>query len=90
MGDGLFPLPVKARNFSQPEFGGGIHGVNSEFLLKFLRCVFGAGGRFWLRKRSAAVLSWIVELNPADIVDFQGDVPLKTMLEILERLKEEE
>ncbi|HEX3355701.1 MAG TPA: type II toxin-antitoxin system PemK/MazF family toxin [Tepidisphaeraceae bacterium] len=39
-----------------------------------------------LRKRSAAVLSWIVEVDSADIVELHGDVPGKVMLEILERL----
>jgi hypothetical protein len=43
-----------------------------------------------LRKRSAAVLSWIVEIDPADIIEFGGDVPVKVMRQILERLTEEE
>jgi hypothetical protein len=39
-----------------------------------------------LRKRSAAVLSWIVELDIDDIVELHGDVPVKLMLEIFKRL----
>jgi hypothetical protein len=43
-----------------------------------------------LRRRSAAVLSWIVELDAADIDELQGDVPLKLMLEILARLEKDQ
>jgi len=41
-----------------------------------------------LRKRSAAVLSWIVEVEPADVEDFGGDVPAGLMIEILCRLED--
>jgi hypothetical protein len=39
-----------------------------------------------LRRRSAAVLSWITEIRPAHILSFHGDVPPRLMTEILERL----
>jgi mRNA-degrading endonuclease toxin of MazEF toxin-antitoxin module len=38
-----------------------------------------------LRKRSAAVLSWIVEIDPEDVVEFYGEVPPRLMIQILER-----
>jgi len=41
-----------------------------------------------LRKRSAAVLSWIVEVEPADVEDFGGDVPAGLMIKILRRLED--
>jgi hypothetical protein len=39
-----------------------------------------------LRRRSAAVLSWIVEVEPAEITDFYGDVPARLMTEILKSI----
>jgi len=39
-----------------------------------------------LRQRSAAVLSWITQIHPNDIIRLHGDVPPKLMLEILERI----
>jgi hypothetical protein len=39
-----------------------------------------------LRKRSAAVLSWIVSLDIADVLMLHGDVPAPLMHEILRRL----
>ena len=39
-----------------------------------------------LRRRSAAVLSWIDEVLPGDVISFGGDVPPQLMLEILNRL----
>ena len=39
-----------------------------------------------LRKRSAAVLSWIVEIDLGDVIEFGGDVPVKVMRKILARL----
>ena len=43
-----------------------------------------------LRRRSAAVLSWLVEVNPADVHQFGGDVPIPLMIEILKRLEDTE
>ena len=43
-----------------------------------------------LYKRSAAVLSWIVEVAPNDVEEFGGDVPAAIMFEIFERLAEDE
>jgi len=40
-----------------------------------------------LRKRSAAVLSWLVEIDPADILELHGDVPTRLMSQILSRLE---
>ncbi len=40
-----------------------------------------------LRKRSAAVLSWVAEVPIEDVSGLEGDVPEKLMIEILERLK---
>jgi hypothetical protein len=42
-----------------------------------------------LRKRSPAVLSWVVELNAEDIMVIHGDVPVKLMQEILRKLDEQ-
>ena len=39
-----------------------------------------------LYKRSAAVLSWIVEIEPGDIESLGGDVPAALMIQLLERL----
>jgi mRNA-degrading endonuclease toxin of MazEF toxin-antitoxin module len=39
-----------------------------------------------LRKRSAAVLTWIAELHHDDVLEYYGEVPSKVMKEILERL----
>ena len=39
-----------------------------------------------LRKRSAAVLSWIVELEMDEIAEMHGDVPSHLMLQILQKL----
>ena len=39
-----------------------------------------------LRKRSAAVLSWVIEIDAADLLEFGGDVPPALMIEILHRL----
>jgi mRNA-degrading endonuclease toxin of MazEF toxin-antitoxin module len=40
-----------------------------------------------LRQRSAAVISWIAEMNADDVLDFAGDVPVKVMMEILKRIE---
>jgi mRNA-degrading endonuclease toxin of MazEF toxin-antitoxin module len=39
-----------------------------------------------LRRRSAAVLSWIEEVRPTDLTELAGDVPARLMTEILARL----
>jgi hypothetical protein len=39
-----------------------------------------------LRKRSAAVLSWVTEIDVDGVLEFGGDVPVKVMMEILGRL----
>jgi hypothetical protein len=39
-----------------------------------------------LRKRSAAVLSWVVEIHPQDVRQIGGDVPIRLMIELLQRL----
>jgi hypothetical protein len=41
-----------------------------------------------LRKRSAAVLSWVAEVFAEDVLGFEGDVPPKTMLQLIEKLEE--
>ena len=40
-----------------------------------------------LRKRSAAVLTWISQVHPEDVIQLHGDVPVGLMLEILGRIK---
>ncbi|HWE95959.1 MAG TPA: type II toxin-antitoxin system PemK/MazF family toxin [Tepidisphaeraceae bacterium] len=42
-----------------------------------------------LRKRSAAVLSWIVEVLPNDIVECQGDLPAPLVTRILKSLDQQ-
>ena len=42
------------------------------------------------RRRSAAVLSWIIEVKPAEIISFGGDVPVKLMHAILEALENDD
>ncbi|MDB5293243.1 MAG: hypothetical protein JWL69_4484 [Phycisphaerales bacterium] len=42
-----------------------------------------------LRKRSGAVLSWIAEVLPNDIVECHGDVPVPLMTRILKSLDEQ-
>ena len=39
-----------------------------------------------LRRRSAAVVNWLDEVNTDEILELQGDVPPALMLQILERL----
>jgi hypothetical protein len=39
-----------------------------------------------LRKRSAAVLSWISEVEHEDVIELYGDVPARLMITILERV----
>ena len=41
-----------------------------------------------LRKRSAAVISWIVEVQPSDVIEVYGDIPVKVMMDVLKRLNE--
>ena len=40
-----------------------------------------------LRRRSAAVLTWLAEVDPSDILRFHGDVPPALMIRILQRLR---
>lgn len=40
-----------------------------------------------LRRRSAAVISWLDLVHPADILRLHGDVPLPLMIRILQRLE---
>ena len=41
-----------------------------------------------LRRRSAAVCNWPIQLRPSDVDEVKGFVPTKTMLRILERKRE--
>jgi hypothetical protein len=36
-----------------------------------------------LRKRSAAVLTWLAEIHPNDILELHGDVPTPLMIRVL-------
>lgn len=40
-----------------------------------------------LRRRSAAVLSWIVEIQASDAIEYHSDVPMRLMTRILEALE---
>src|SRR4051794_2758499 len=37
-----------------------------------------------LRRRSAAVVTWLCELHPDEVMELGGDVPVRKMTEILE------
>ena len=39
-----------------------------------------------LRRRSAAVLTWIGEVHPDDVIRLYGDVPVHLMTQILQRI----
>jgi hypothetical protein len=43
-----------------------------------------------LRRRSAAVLTWLAQLHPDDIIRFHGDIPAPLMIRILEKLSPRE
>lgn len=41
-----------------------------------------------LRRRSAAACRWLVELHPSKVIEIKGYVPQKTLLAIVQRIRE--